>query len=286
MAQGGPRRGQERPPAALEPVRPRGRAAARGPAARRASPGDLDRVPAAARVRRGRSRWRCAISSRSSAAWLFLRELGCRDLAGAPRRGRLGVLRLHRLLPRLSADARRRRPFPLLLLGLRRIAREPGRPRGRPDRRRPPSDPDVGPSRDAPPLRRGGRASTSSSSSPAWTGAAGGAPLARSRSLAGVADPRARRPSSSFRSPRRCRTRSSSSSGTRSYAKSEEVRAARRGPRAAPCPTFSRTPSGSRDTGRSPAGLHEPAAYAGRVLWPFALAGLFSRRREKWALAA
>ena len=32
-------------------------------------------------------------------------------------------------------------------------------------------------------------------------------------------------------------------------------------------------------------GYHEPTGYAGAVLWPFAAAGFFSRRREKWALA-
>ncbi len=31
-------------------------------------------------------------------------------------------------------------------------------------------------------------------------------------------------------------------------------------------------------------GYHEPTAYAGSVLWPFAALGLFSRRREKWAI--
>jgi len=36
--------------------------------------------------------------------------------------------------------------------------------------------------------------------------------------------------------------------------------------------------------GRFPAGYQEPGTYAGALLWPFALAGLFSRRREKWAL--
>jgi hypothetical protein len=30
----------------------------------------------------------------------------------------------------------------------------------------------------------------------------------------------------------------------------------------------------------------EPSSYIGTVLWPFAIAGLFSRRREKWPLAA
>ena len=35
--------------------------------------------------------------------------------------------------------------------------------------------------------------------------------------------------------------------------------------------------------GRFPAGYQEPGTYAGSLLWPFALAGLFSRRREKWA---
>ena len=38
--------------------------------------------------------------------------------------------------------------------------------------------------------------------------------------------------------------------------------------------------------GKVPAGLHEPAAFAGALLWPFALAGLLSPRREKWALLA
>jgi len=38
--------------------------------------------------------------------------------------------------------------------------------------------------------------------------------------------------------------------------------------------------------GRFPAGYQEPGTYAGALLWPFALAGLFSRRREKWALLA
>jgi hypothetical protein len=38
--------------------------------------------------------------------------------------------------------------------------------------------------------------------------------------------------------------------------------------------------------GKIPEGLHEPAAFAGAVLWPFAVAGLFSRRREKWGLVA
>ena len=38
--------------------------------------------------------------------------------------------------------------------------------------------------------------------------------------------------------------------------------------------------------GRIPAGFHEPSTYAGAVLWPFAAAGLLSRRREKWALLA
>jgi len=33
-------------------------------------------------------------------------------------------------------------------------------------------------------------------------------------------------------------------------------------------------------------GFVEPTAYAGSVLWPFALAGLFSRRRERWPLIA
>jgi hypothetical protein len=31
-------------------------------------------------------------------------------------------------------------------------------------------------------------------------------------------------------------------------------------------------------------GYHEPTSYAGSVLWPFAALGLFSRRREKWAI--
>jgi hypothetical protein len=34
------------------------------------------------------------------------------------------------------------------------------------------------------------------------------------------------------------------------------------------------------------AGFPEPSSYIGTVLWPFAVAGLFSRRREKWPLAA
>ncbi len=34
------------------------------------------------------------------------------------------------------------------------------------------------------------------------------------------------------------------------------------------------------------AGFAEPSSYLGTVLWPFAIAGLFSRRREKWPLAA
>lgn len=38
--------------------------------------------------------------------------------------------------------------------------------------------------------------------------------------------------------------------------------------------------------GKVPDGLHEPAGFAGAVLWPFVLAGLFSKRREKWALLA
>lgn len=38
--------------------------------------------------------------------------------------------------------------------------------------------------------------------------------------------------------------------------------------------------------GKVPPGFIEPAAYAGALLWPFALAGLFSRRREAWAFAA
>lgn len=38
--------------------------------------------------------------------------------------------------------------------------------------------------------------------------------------------------------------------------------------------------------GRIPPGFLEPQCYAGSMLWPFALAGLFSRRREKWALLA
>jgi hypothetical protein len=33
-------------------------------------------------------------------------------------------------------------------------------------------------------------------------------------------------------------------------------------------------------------GFAEPSSYVGTVLWPFAVAGLFSRRREKWPLAA
>jgi hypothetical protein len=33
------------------------------------------------------------------------------------------------------------------------------------------------------------------------------------------------------------------------------------------------------------AAFPEPSSYVGSVLWPFAVAGLFSRRREKWALA-
>jgi hypothetical protein len=37
--------------------------------------------------------------------------------------------------------------------------------------------------------------------------------------------------------------------------------------------------------GRGAIGLGEPAAYVGAVLLPFAAVGLFSRRREKWALA-
>ncbi len=37
--------------------------------------------------------------------------------------------------------------------------------------------------------------------------------------------------------------------------------------------------------GNTPAGLVEPSTYAGAVLWPFALAGLLSRRREAWAFA-
>ncbi|MDQ2979678.1 MAG: YfhO family protein, partial [Acidobacteriota bacterium] len=37
--------------------------------------------------------------------------------------------------------------------------------------------------------------------------------------------------------------------------------------------------------GKVPPGFIEPSAYAGALLWPFALAGLFSRRREAWALA-
>ena len=37
--------------------------------------------------------------------------------------------------------------------------------------------------------------------------------------------------------------------------------------------------------GRGAIGFGEPAAYVGAVLLPFAVAGLFSRRREKWALA-
>lgn len=35
--------------------------------------------------------------------------------------------------------------------------------------------------------------------------------------------------------------------------------------------------------GRFPAGYAEPGTYAGSLLWPFAAAGLLSRRREKWA---
>jgi len=38
--------------------------------------------------------------------------------------------------------------------------------------------------------------------------------------------------------------------------------------------------------GKVPEGLHEPAGFAGAMLWPFALAGFFSKRREKWAIAA
>jgi hypothetical protein len=38
--------------------------------------------------------------------------------------------------------------------------------------------------------------------------------------------------------------------------------------------------------GRIPEGLHEPAGFAGAVLFPFVVAGFFSRRREKWGLAA
>lgn len=34
------------------------------------------------------------------------------------------------------------------------------------------------------------------------------------------------------------------------------------------------------------AGFPEPSSYVGTVLWPFAVAGLLSRRREKWPLAA
>jgi hypothetical protein len=36
--------------------------------------------------------------------------------------------------------------------------------------------------------------------------------------------------------------------------------------------------------GNFPSGYQEPAAYAGSLLWPFAIAGLLSRRREKWPL--
>jgi membrane protein YfhO len=38
--------------------------------------------------------------------------------------------------------------------------------------------------------------------------------------------------------------------------------------------------------GRFPAGYQEPGTYAGALLWPFALAGIFSSRREKWGLLA
>ncbi|HEV8610227.1 MAG TPA: YfhO family protein [Thermoanaerobaculia bacterium] len=38
--------------------------------------------------------------------------------------------------------------------------------------------------------------------------------------------------------------------------------------------------------GRGAIGFGEPAAYVGAVLLPFAVVGLFSRRREKWAIAA
>jgi hypothetical protein len=34
------------------------------------------------------------------------------------------------------------------------------------------------------------------------------------------------------------------------------------------------------------AGFSEPSSYVGTVLWPFAITGLFSRRREKWPLVA
>src|SRR5207253_5621596 len=38
--------------------------------------------------------------------------------------------------------------------------------------------------------------------------------------------------------------------------------------------------------GEATPGYHEPSAYMGSVLWPFAAAGLFlSKRREKWPLA-
>jgi hypothetical protein len=38
--------------------------------------------------------------------------------------------------------------------------------------------------------------------------------------------------------------------------------------------------------GEPPPGFAEPSSYAGTVLWPFAVLGLLSRRREKWALVA
>jgi hypothetical protein len=38
--------------------------------------------------------------------------------------------------------------------------------------------------------------------------------------------------------------------------------------------------------GEALAGFEEPSSYVGTVLWPFAITGLFSRRREKWPLAA